>query len=385
MIVTANRMNQAEEYYFSQKLREIDALNRSGKKIINLGIGSPDLAPDPGVIRCLQEESAKPHVHGYQSYRGLPALRQAMASFYGQWYGVKMDADTEILPLMGSKEGIMHLSMTYLNEGDAVLVPNPGYPAYRSAALLAGAQCLHYDLLAVHDWQPDMEQLERLIHAHRVKMIWLNYPHMPTGSLPRQEVMQGLVDIAIQHNILLCHDNPYSFIRNEAPMSIFSIPNARETCVELNSLSKSVNMAGWRVGMLLGAEERIQEVLRFKSNMDSGMFLPVQMAAAAALELDAAWYADLNKTYYERERLVYDLLDFLGCTYEVKQAGLFVWAKVPPGFADGYALSDHLLYQHQVFITPGGIFGSNGDGYIRVSLCQPLSILQQALLQIQAR
>ena len=379
---TANRLESINEYYFSQKLREIDLLNRNGKNIINLGIGSPDLPPHPAVIKVLQEEAAKENTHAYQSYKGSPILRNAVAAWYNTWYGVKLNADTEILPLIGSKEGIMHICMTYLNEGDEALVPNPGYPTYKTAVTLAGGNCINYDLTEEQNWLPDFEALEQK-DLSKVKLWFVNYPHMPTGKLPTKAVFEKIIAFAKAHNILVVHDNPYSFILNETPMSILSIDGAIEVAVELNSLSKSQNMAGWRVGILCGAKERIEEVLRFKSNMDSGMFLPVQLAAAKALSVGKDWYDGLNKIYGERKQKAFELLDLLNCVYDKTQAGMFVWAKIPEKFEDGYKLSDDILYNANVFMTPGGIFGSNGNGYIRVSLCASVQKFEEAIERIK--
>ncbi len=380
---TAKRLEGIGEYYFSQKLREIDELNRQGKNVINLGIGSPDLPPHPEVIRVLQEESAKPNVHAYQSYKGSPILRNAIAAWYKQWYGVDLNPDTEILPLIGSKEGIMHICMTYLDEGDGALVPNPGYPTYRSAVKLAGGDCAEYSLTAEGDWYPDFEELERLVISHgRIKLMWVNYPHMPTGKLPDRALFERLVAFGKRHGILICHDNPYSFILNDTPMSLLSTPGAKEVVVELNSLSKSQNMAGWRVGTLSGAKERIDEVLRFKSNMDSGMFLPVQLAAAKALSLGKDWYDSVNAVYRDRRGKVFELLELLTCEFSRDQVGMFVWAKIPAVYADGFALSDKILYSTGVFITPGGIFGPAGQQYVRVSLCSTKEKLQESIDRI---
>jgi LL-diaminopimelate aminotransferase len=381
---TSKRLEGIGEYYFSQKLREIDELNRQGKNIINLGIGSPDQPPHPEVIKVLQEESAKPNVHGYQSYKGSPVLRKAVAAWYRQWYGVELDPDTEILPLIGSKEGIMHICMTYLNEGDAALVPNPGYPTYRSAVKLAGGTCIDYTLRGDKGWLPDFDELDRLVKGSgRVKLMWVNYPHMPTGKLPNRELFEELVAFGNKHGILICHDNPYSFILNESPMSLLSVPGAKEVVIELNSLSKSQNMAGWRVGTLAGAKQRIDEVLRFKSNMDSGMFLPLQLAAAKALSLGKEWYESVNEVYRTRRVKVIELLEQLGCEFSREQVGLFVWARVPATYKDGYALSDRVLYEAGVFITPGGIFGPAGDGYVRVSLCSTAEKLQESIQRVR--
>ena len=379
--VTAKRLDGIGEYYFSTKLREIDELNKQGKNIINLGIGSPDLPPHPDVIKVLQEESAKPNVHAYQSYKGSPILRKAIADWYNRWYGVSVNPDTEILPLIGSKEGIMHICMTYLNEGDGALVPNPGYPTYRSAVKLAGGTCIDYELKEENNWQPDLGVIKAL-DLSKVKLMFVNYPHMPTGQLPEVEVLKQLVAFASENNILLVHDNPYSFILNDDPQSLLSIEGAKEVVMELNSLSKSQNMAGWRVGMLVAAKERIDEVLRFKSNMDSGMFLPLQLAAATALGLDKSWYDSVNAIYRQRREKVFELLDVLECVYSKNQAGMFIWAKIPAGYKDGYALSDEVLYNSNVFITPGGIFGSAGDGFIRVSLCGSIEKFEEAIRRV---
>ena len=380
---TAKRLEGIGEYYFSQKLREIDQLNKQGKDIINLGIGSPDLPPHPDVIKVLQEQSAKPNVHAYQGYKGVPALRNAFAEWYRKWYGVELNADTEILPLIGSKEGIMHICMTYLDEGDEVLVPNPGYPTYRSAVKLAGGVLVDYELQESNDWCPDFDQLESLIKGGKVKMMFVNYPHMPTGKLPSIKLFEQLVNFARRNNILLVHDNPYSFILNENPMSLLKIEGSKDVVIELNSLSKAQNMAGWRVGVLCGASQRIEEVLRFKSNVDSGMFQPVQLAAAKALTLGQEWYTQLNAMYSKRREKVFQLLSLLECIFDKGQAGMFVWARIPGRYKDGYELSDEVLYNSNVFITPGGIFGSAGEKYIRISLCAPEEKFEQAMQRVK--
>ncbi|MBW0178441.1 MAG: aminotransferase class I/II-fold pyridoxal phosphate-dependent enzyme [Sediminibacterium sp.] len=379
---TAARLEGIGEYYFSQKLREIDALNKQGKDIINLGIGSPDLPPHPDVIRVLQETAAQPNVHAYQSYKGSPVLRKAVSNWYKQWYSVELDPETEILPLIGSKEGIMHICMTYLDEGDQALIPNPGYPTYSSAVKLAGGTPVSYTLSADNNWQPDLEALAKT-DLSKVKLMWVNYPHMPTGQLPSTSFFAALIAFAKAHNILICHDNPYSFILNEKPVSLLSVAGAKEVVLELNSLSKSSNMAGWRVGMLSASKERIDEVLRFKSNMDSGMFLPVQLAAAKALELGKEWYDSVNSVYARRREKVFELLQLLNCNFSKDQVGMFVWAKIPGNYADGFALSDEILYGASVFITPGGIFGDAGKEYIRVSLCGSVEKFEEAIRRIK--
>jgi LL-diaminopimelate aminotransferase len=383
MIQTADRLKGIGEYYFSQKLRAIDEMNKQGPRVINLGIGSPDLPPHTDVISILQQEAARPDTHAYQSYKGAQVLREAMSHWYKTWYHVSLDPNTEILPLIGSKEGIMHICMTYLNAGDEALVPNPGYPTYGSAVRLSGATPREYLLDETNSWQPDWDKLEQE-NLDRVKLMFVNYPHMPSGRLPDMALFEKLIDFARRKNILLVHDNPYSFILNDNPMSILSAPGAKDVAIELNSLSKSLNMAGWRVGMLCGAAKQVSEVLVFKSNMDSGMFLPVQLAAAKALQLDHNWYAQLNDIYCRRKELAKQVLELLGCAYTNEQAGLFLWGKIPEKYADAYELSDEILIQKRVFITPGGIFGSQGNAYLRISLCQPEKIIEEALTRISA-
>lgn len=377
MIETSKRLEGIGEYYFSKKLREIDELNKQGKNIISLGIGSPDLPPHPDVIKVLQDESVKPNVHGYQSYKGSPVLRNAFAVWYKEWYKVDLNPNTEILPLIGSKEGIMHICMTYLNEGDRVLVPNPGYPTYRSAVQLAGGVCVDYNLLAENNFYPDFETLNKQ-DLSGVKMMWVNYPQMPTGQKASTNIFEQIIAFGKQHNILICHDNPYSFILNDEPQSILNVEGSKDIAIELNSLSKSHNMAGWRVGVLCASEEKINEILRFKSNMDSGMFLPVQLAAAKALSLNKDWYDSVNKIYTQRREKAYQLLDSLQCSYSKEQNGLFLWAKIPSKYKDAYACSNDILYNANVFITPSGIFGDAGNGYLRVSLCATEEKIEEA-------
>ena len=388
IIETASRLNGIGEYYFSQKLRQIDELNKEGKNVINLGIGSPDMPPHPDVIKTLSEESSKPNVHAYQSYKGSPVFRKAIGEWYQTSYGVSLDPDTEILPLIGSKEGIMHICMTYFEDGIAVLVPNPGYPTYTSAVKLSGATPVYYELTEANSWEPDFDQLNNLVDTYSaapfkgVKAIFVNYPQMPTGQLPSAKLFDKIVGWAKANNILVIHDNPYSFILNDKPQSMLAAKHAKDVVIELNSLSKSHNMAGWRVGMMCASKERINEVLRFKSNMDSGMFLPVQLAAAKALRLSSNWYETVNNVYAERRKKVFELLDLLHCHYSKTQAGMFVWAKIPAAFKDGYQLSDNVLEKAAVFITPGGIFGTAGDHYVRVSLCSTFEKIQEAIDRI---
>ncbi|HUZ58251.1 MAG TPA: aminotransferase class I/II-fold pyridoxal phosphate-dependent enzyme [Hanamia sp.] len=378
----SERLEGVEEYYFSKKLRQIDEMNKAGKNVINLGIGSPDLPPHPDVIKTLQEEAAKPNQHGYQNYKGSPVLRNAISKWYKRWYDVVLNPETEILPLIGSKEGIMHICMTYINKGDTVLIPNPGYPTYMSAAKIAGANVKAYTLTKENNWCPDFGELEKL-DLQNVKLMFVNYPQMPTGQLPINEMFEELISFAKKHRILIVHDNPYSFILNDHPMSLLKFEGAKEVVVELNSFSKSHNMAGWRMGMLCGAKERIGEVLRFKSNMDSGMFLPLQLAAAKALELGKDWYDSVNTVYRRRREKVFELLNCLNCSFDKDQAGLFVWASIPSGYKDGYELTDKVLNDCNVFIAPGGIFGDAGDTYIRVSLCATEEKLNEAIKRIK--
>lgn len=384
MIEIAKRLQDVQEYYFSRKLREIDEMNRTGEKVINLGIGSPDLPPHPDVVDVLHTESAKANTHAYQSYKGAPALRQAMADWYAGWYRVSLNPDTEVLPLIGSKEGITHICMTYLNEGDVALVPDPGYPAYASAVKVAGGVPVPFSLKEVNHYFPDLEDLTALVKSNsRVKLLFINYPNMPTGQLPEREMFDKLVAWATENRVLIVHDNPYSFILNDYPMSIMESDGAMDVALELNSLSKSHNLAGWRVGMLVGKAERLLEILRFKSNLDSGMFLPVQLAAAKALSLPASWYEEVNAIYRQRRELAFELLSLLDCRFSRTQAGMFVWASVPAKYATGFELADEVLEKARVFITPGGIFGEQGNGYVRISLCSPKEVYELAIQRIR--
>jgi len=379
-MVTANRLHTVEEYYFSKKLREVNALKAAGAPIINLGIGSPDLPPPKTVIAAITASLSDATAHKYQSYQGLPELRSAMADFYKIHYNVTLNSDNEVLPLIGSKEGIMHISMAYLNEGDAVLIPNPGYPTYTAVTKLVGATPIFYDLKATSNWQPDLAALEAL-DLSKVKIMWVNYPHMPTGTLANQVALKALVDFAKKHCILLINDNPYSFILNDQPSSIFNIEGAKEVCLELNSLSKTFNMSGWRVGMLTGSAEHLNNVIKVKSNMDSGMFYGIQKGAIEALNSSKEWFTDLNKIYSERRELVWKLATALNCTFETTTSGMFVWAKLPSGLSSE-AFIDTILQKHHIFIAPGTIFGSNGEGYIRFSLCAPKDSIQSAINRV---
>jgi len=381
-IQPASRLNSVEEYYFSTKLKQIAQMRQEGIPVINLGIGSPDLAPSADTIAALTKSASNPNNHAYQGYQGIPALREAFAQFYQKQYQVELNPINEILPLIGSKEGIMHLAMAYLEPGDETLIPNPGYPTYAAACKLAGAKVREYTLSEANNWLPDLEQLEKE-DLSKVKIMWINYPHMPTGAKATKELFLKLKDFANRHQILLVNDNPYSFILNEQPLSILSIPGMKEVAVELNSLSKSHNMAGWRIGAILGKTEFLAPALKFKSNMDSGMFLPLQEAAVEALKADQTWFDQQNVIYKSRQQKVFELLDLLNCRYDPKQTGMFVWAKIPTEYKDGYALSDKILEDNAVFITPGGIFGSQGNGYIRISLCAKEEVFQTAIDRIK--
>ena len=378
MITTAKRLNIVEEYYFSSKLREVRQLASEGKPIINMGIGSPDLSPPQNVIDAIVGAMRDDNAHQYQSYQGLPELRQGVADFYLNNYGVAVNPLTEILPLMGSKEGIMHISMAFLNEGDEVLIPNPGYPTYTSVTNLVGAIPVYYDLTENSNWEPDFEALEKL-DLSKVKLMWIGYPHMPTGSRGNLVLFEKLVAFAQRHQILLVNDNPYSFVLNDNPMSLLQVKGAVDVALELNSLSKTFNMAGWRVGMVVGNAACIDAVLKVKSNMDSGMFYPVQKGAIAALKSDKSWFQGMNLIYKRRRGLTEQLAEKLGCQVYKEGVGLFVWAKLPEGIASAEAFINDILYQKHLFITPGTIFGSNGEGYIRFALCVKEEKIQEAI------
>ncbi|PWB24035.1 pyridoxal phosphate-dependent aminotransferase [Flavobacterium sp. HTF] len=378
MITTAKRLDTVEEYYFSSKLREVRQLMSEGKSIINMGIGSPDLSPSKAVIEAVAAAIQDENGHGYQSYQGLPELRKGMADFYKDQFGVEVNPNNEILPLMGSKEGIMHISLAFLNEGDHVLIPNPGYPTYTSVTNLVGAVPVYYDLKEENAWEPDFEALEKL-ELEKVKIMWLGYPHMPTGARGSLALFEKLVAFAKKHNILLINDNPYSFVLNDNPMSLLQVEGAKEVALELNSLSKTFNMAGWRVGMVLGNPEIIDAVLKVKSNMDSGMFYGIQKGAIAALNCDKSWFEDQNKIYRRRRELTEKLAEKLGCKVYKEGVGLFVWAKLPEGIESEEKFIDEILYEKHIFITPGTIFGSNGEGYIRFSLCVKEEKVQEAI------
>ncbi len=381
MIEEANRLHTVEEYYFSKKLREVNLLKASGKPIINLGIGSPDLQPPQKVVSAIIEGLQDENVHKYQSYQGLPELREAMSGFYRDQFQVHLSPMTEILPLMGSKEGIMHISMAYLNEGDEVLIPNPGYPTYKSVTKLLGAKPVLYELDEANNWMPDITALEKL-DLSKTKLMWLNYPHMPTGAQANYKMFEELVDFAKRNKILIVNDNPYSFILTDAPRSILKVKGAKDVCIELNSLSKTFNMAGWRVGMVLGNNEHINAILKVKSNIDSGMFYGIQKGAIEALNCSKLWYLSLNSVYEQRRELIWQLAEALNCTYDKNASGLFVWAKLPP-YTKAEEFINVLLKNNHLFVAPGIIFGSKGEGYIRFSLCASTDDIQEAINRVK--
>ena len=384
IIPKADRLAHVQEYYFAKKLAEVAALNAKGKQVINLGIGSPDLPPSQATVEALTKSASQTSGHGYQPYRSLPSLRKAMADWYAGTFEVKLDPETEILPLMGSKEGVFHIVMAFLNPGDKVLVPNPGYPAYATTARMAGAEPVFYNLSEENGWLPDMAQLEELASQGGVKLMWINYPHMPTGAQATQEVFEQLVQLARKHNFLLVNDNPYSLVLPKSkPKSLLTVPGAKDCCLELNSLSKSHNMAGWRVGMILGRKDYLDAILTVKSNIDSGMFQAVQHAAIEALHNSEEWHQERNAIYAERQKHVHQMLDMLQCKYQTDTVGMFVWARVPDQIADVEAYLDSLLYEAGVFLTPGKIFGSQGERYLRVSLCVPAEQIQESIKRIK--
>ena len=377
MIQTAKRLQSVQEYYFSRKLREVRQLIAEGKPVINMGIGSPDLAPDSSVIEAMQKAMFDEKAHEYQSYQGLPELRKGIADFYANHFNVDLDFNTEILPLMGSKEGIMHISLAFLNEGDEVLIPNPGYPTYASVTELVQAKAVYYDLVVTNNWQPDFEALEKL-DLSKVKLMWVSYPHMPTGANGTLELFEKLIAFGKKHRILIVNDNPYSFVLNENPTSILQVKGSKDIALELNSLSKTYNMAGWRVGMVLGNPMLIDAILKVKSNMDSGMFYGIQKGAISALKLGNDWFQKQNEIYTKRRNLIFKLAEKLDCTFDKKSVGLFVWAKLPDGILSEEFI-DKVFIEKYIFITPGTIFGSNGEGYIRFSLCATEEKIQQAI------
>lgn len=378
----ANRLTGVSEYYFSKKLKEVAQMNAEGKNVISLGIGSPDMPPSEQTVSTLCQEAQNADGHGYQPYVGIPELRKAFAGWYQQWYNVELNPNTEIQPLIGSKEGILHVTLAFVNPGEQVLVPNPGYPTYTSLSNILGAEVVTYNLKEENGWMPDFEELEAM-DLTRVKLMWTNYPNMPTGANATPELYEKLVDFARRKGIIIVNDNPYSFILNDKPLSILSVPGAKECCIEFNSMSKSHNMPGWRIGMLASNADFVQWILKVKSNIDSGMFRAMQLAAAKALEAGEDWYESNNQNYRNRRQLAGEIMEALQCTYDDNQVGMFLWGKIPASCTDVEELTEKVLHQARVFITPGFIFGSNGARYIRISLCCKDEKLAEALERIK--
>ena len=382
-IKPAERLSLVSEYYFSRKLKEVAQMNAEGKDIISLAIGSPDMPPSKQTIQTLCEVASRPDTHGYQPTMGTPELRKAMADFYKRWYGVELNPATEIQPLIGSKEGILHVTLAFVNPGEEVLVPNPGYPTYTSLSKILGAKVVNYDLMEDNGWQPDFEQLEKM-DLSRVKLMWTNYPNMPTGGNARMETYERLVDFARKHNIVVVNDNPYSFILNDKPMSLLQVEGAKDCCIEFNSMSKSHNMPGWRVGMCATNPTFISWILKIKSNIDSGTFRGIQLAAAAALSNDEEWHHEANiETYARRRKYAEQIMDALGCKYDPNQVGMFLWGRIPDSYSNCEELTERVLHEARVFITPGFIFGSKGERYVRISLCAKEEKIQAALERIK--
>lgn len=381
-ITPANRVGSVQEYYFSKKLKEVAEMNAAGKNVINLGVGSPDLPPSEQTIETLCEHARKANEHGYQPYVGIPELRKGFADWYKTWYNVDLDPKTEIQPLIGSKEGILHISLAFLNPGDGVLVPNPGYPTYSSVSKLVEARLIPYELKEELGWQPDFEELEKM-DLSNVKLMWTNYPNMPTGANASVELYEKLVAFGRKHGIIICNDNPYSFILNEHPLSILSIPGAKEICIEMNSMSKAHNMPGWRMAMLASNAQFVQWILKVKSNIDSGQFKPMQYAAVEALSAKKEWYDNMNRVYRSRRNLAGQIMRTLGCEYDENQVGMFLWGRIPDSAESGEAIANKVLYEANVFLTPGFIFGSRGERYIRISLCCKNETLEEALKRIE--
>lgn len=381
-ITPANRLGSIQEYYFSRKLKEVAEMNAAGKNVINLGIGSPDLPPSEKTIETLCEHARRDDEHGYQPYVGIAELRDGFAKWYKRWYDVDLDPKCEIQPLIGSKEGILHISLAFLNPGDGVLVPNPGYPTYSSVSRLVEARLIPYELKEELGWQPDFDELERM-DLSNVKLMWTNYPNMPTGANGSTELFAKLVDFGRRHGIIICNDNPYSFILNDKPLSILSLPGAKDICIEMNSMSKSHNMPGWRIAMLASNSQFVQWILKVKSNIDSGQFKPMQLAAAEALNAGKEWHDSMNAVYRSRRDLAGKIMKALGCEYDENQVGMFLWGRIPENAESGEALADKVLYDANVFITPGFIFGSRGDRFVRISLCSKKEALEEALRRIE--
>ena len=381
-IQPAQRLDSVSEYYFSRKLKEVAAMNAAGMQVISLGVGSPDMPPSEETVETLCTEAHNPDGHGYQPYVGIPELREAFSRFCKRWYGVELDAKSEIQPLIGSKEGILHVTLAFVNPGEQVLVPNPGYPTYTSLSRLLGAEVVHYDLKEENGWMPDFEQLERM-DLSRVKLMWTNYPNMPTGANATPELYERLVDFARRKGIVIVNDNPYSFILNDHPLSILSVEGAKDCCIEFNSMSKSHNMPGWRIGMIAANPTFISWILKVKSNIDSGMYRAMQLAAVKALDAEADWYEGNNANYSARRNTAGAIMDALGCTYDKNQVGMFLWGRIPDHYTDVEELTEHVLHEARVFIVPGFIFGSNGNRYIRISLCAKNDKLEEALKRIK--
>ena len=389
MIQPADRLNLVQEYYFSRKLKEVAQLNAEGKDIISLAIGSPDMPPSPQTFEKLCEVAHQPNAHGYQPTQGTPELREAMCGFYKRWYGVDLDAKTEVLPLIGSKEGILHVTLAFVNPGDSVLVPNPGYPTYTSLSKILGANVVYYNLKEDNGWQPDFDQLEEIINIKQqtsnFKLLWTNYPNMPTGGRAQRQTYERLVKFAQEHGIVVVNDNPYSFILSEEHLSILQVPGAKDCCIEFNSMSKSHNMPGWRVGLCASNAQFIQWILKVQSNIESGTFRGIQLAAAEAYKNDEVWHREFNiNTYARRRQWAEKIMDVLGCTYDKNQVGMFLWGKIPENIKNVEDLTERVLHEARVFITPGFIFGSNGERYIRISLCAKEDKIEAALQRISA-
>lgn len=381
-IKPADRLASVSEYYFSKKLKEVAQMNAEGKDVISLGIGSPDMPPSESTIQTLCDAARNPDGHGYQPYVGIPELRRSFAGWYKKWYGVELDPNTEIQPLIGSKEGILHVTLAFVNPGEQVLVPNPGYPTYTSLSRILGAEVVNYNLKEENGWMPDFDELEKM-DMSRVKLMWTNYPNMPTGANASMELYEKLVAFGKKHGIIICNDNPYSFILNEYPSSILSVPGAKDICIEMNSMSKAHNMPGWRMAMLASNAQFVQWVLRVKSNIDSGQFKPMQYAAVEALSAPKEWYDNMNQVYRSRRNLAGQIMRTLGCEYDEKQVGMFLWGKIPAGAKGSEAIADRVLYEANVFLTPGFIFGSQGERYIRISLCCKNETLEEALKRVK--
>lgn len=381
-IQPANRVAQVKEYYFSKKLKEVARLNAAGMDIISLGIGGPDRPPHKSVVEELCMSASRPDTHSYQPYVGLPELRKAYAAWYRNWYGVELNPDTEIQPLIGSKEGILHITLAFVNPGDGVLVPNPGYPTYSSVSKLAEAEVYTYNLKEDAGWYPDFDELEKL-SLEKIKLMWVNYPNMPTGATASKELYERIVDFGKRHNIVIVNDNPYSFILNDNPLSLLSVEGAKDIAIEMNSLSKSHNMAGWRMGMLASNAQFVEWILKVKSNIDSGQFKPMMLSAVKALECGREWYDELNAVYSERRQVAEEIMRALGCSFDERQRGLFLWGKIPDSVESVEAFADKVLYEARVFVTPGFIFGSNGERYIRISLCATKEKMNEALIRIK--